>query len=527
MGDVRAGVDGGGEAAGLARHVHPADRHREAELLRGRMLPALLQRVEAGFERIERPRIDVQAAGVEEEVEAGVLPVDRPGNALLGEDVVQHRPKLRPVAVRALADVFRGHALQAGDPGRGADRIGVVGALVADLLEPLGRRRLEVQPLQDRLRPRHRSAGKAAGEDLGEGRQIRGDAVIRLGAAAGDAESGHHLVEDEDDPPLRGDLAQHVDELGPDRQDPEAAAGRLQHDRRDVVPGFEQGAGSVNVVGRGEQDVAGDLFEQPRGRAAVEVVVHPERRVVLPSVEVALEAHQLLLPGAGAREAQRDQVGFRAGGGEPHPLRAGHELLDERSPAHLEVVAGGGMGAERHLALRGPGHLGVAVPEDQGAVPAVVVHVLVAVHVPLVGPEGPLDVDRIGQQPPRIVDDAAREDGARRLGALRRSRGAVAVARHDLRVRGCAVVHGPGSGPNVRSFALTIAVTTSLYGAAVPTSRATTGTMPLMASISEGRFARWSWSTEGRLFGILPPKARACAAGSSNEKRTPFATPAA
>ena len=490
MGDVRVGVDGGGEAAGLAGNIHPADRQREAELLRGRMLAALLQRFEAGFERIERSRIDVDAAGVEEEVEAGVLSVDRPGDTFLGEDVVQRRAKRRPVAVRALADVFRGHALQAGDTGGGADRIGVVGALVADLLEPLGRRRLEVQPLHDRHGPRHRSAGKAAGEDLGEGRQIRGDAVKRLRAAAGDAKAGHHLVEDEEDAPLRGDPAQHVDELGLERQDPEAPAGRLQHDRRDVVPGFEQGAGPFDVFGRGQQDVAGDLFEQPRGRAAVEVVVHPERRVVLPSVEVALQAHQLLLPGAGAREAQGDQVRLRAGGGEAHPLGAGHELLDERSPAYFEVVAGGGMGAERHLALRRPGHFGVAVPEDQGSVPAVVVHVLVAVHVPLAGPEGPFDVDRIRQEPSRVVDDAAGEDGARRPRALRRSGGAVAVARHDLRVRERAGVHGPGSGPAAASFALTTAVTTSLYGAAVPTSRATTGTMPLMASISEGRPAR-------------------------------------
>jgi len=129
-------------------------------------------------------------------------------------------------------------------------------------------------------------------------------------AAAGDAEAGHHLVEDENDASSGGDLAQHVDESGADRQHAEAAAGRLQHDRRNVAARLEQVARALRVVGGGEQHVARDLFEQPRRGAAVEVVVHAERRVVLPPVEVALEAYELLPSGHGAGEAQRHQVGF-------------------------------------------------------------------------------------------------------------------------------------------------------------------------------------------------------------------------
>ena len=218
----------------------------------------------------------------------------------------------------------------------------------------------------------------------------------------------------------------------------------------------------LEVLGGGEQDVARDLFEQPRGRAAVEVIVDAERGVVLPAVEVALEAHQLLLSGAGAREAKRHQVGFGAGGVEPHPFGARHELLHQRAPAHLQVVAGGGVGAELELALGGPGHLRVAVPEDQGAVSAVVVDVLVAVHVPLARPGRPFDVDRIRTHPSRVVHDAAGEDRARCVRTLRRAGGPLAVARDDLRVRERPRVHAPCSSAFARSFALTIAVTTSL-----------------------------------------------------------------
>ena len=120
----------------------PTDIARRS-FLRGRVRSAALQRREPDPERIERMGIDIETVRIEEEVEARVLPVDRPGHALLGEHVVQRRPKPHPVAVRALADILRADPFQACDTGRGAHRIRIVGPLVTDLLEPLRRRRLE------------------------------------------------------------------------------------------------------------------------------------------------------------------------------------------------------------------------------------------------------------------------------------------------------------------------------------------------------------------------------------------------
>lgn len=58
---------------------------------------------------------------------------------------------------------------------------------------------------------------------------------------------------------------------------------------------------------------------------------------------------------------------------------------------------------------------------------------------------------------------------------------------------------------NEASLARTRAAIMSLAGADVPTSRATTGTMPFMASISVRRPARTSSSIDGRVSGIFPP----------------------
>ena len=144
------------------RSTPPIDIARRS-LLRGGVLRAPLQRVEPGLERIERPRIDVRCVGIEKEVEAGVLTVDGPGDALFGQDFVQRRAKLRRrCGSRARTRPRRRPVSRHATPVAAHNGIRVVGALVADLLEPLRFRRLEVQPFQDRDRSRHRPAGKAA-----------------------------------------------------------------------------------------------------------------------------------------------------------------------------------------------------------------------------------------------------------------------------------------------------------------------------------------------------------------------------
>ncbi len=67
------------------------------------------------------------------------------------------------------------------------------------------------------------------------------------------------------------------------------------------------------------------------------------------------------------------------------------------------------------LLLDGRHHVGVGVAQKQGPVTHNVVDELVAVHVPLAGPAGPLDVKGERFEVPRVVGDAA---GERLLGLL-------------------------------------------------------------------------------------------------------------
>ncbi len=84
----------------------------------------------------------------------------------------------------------------------------------------------------------------------------------------------------------------------------------------------------------------------------------------------------------------------------------------------------------------------VVMAQQQRAVPAVVVHVLVAVDIPLVRSLGAIDIYRVGVQVARIVHDAARQHlpGApsERLGLG----GPLAISGDDFRVRVARVRHG-------------------------------------------------------------------------------------
>src|SRR5579883_178760 len=59
------------------------------------------------------------------------------------------------------------------------------------------------------------STRQAAGQDLRHRRQIRRDPVILLAAARRVPETGHNFVEDEDNPPLAGELSDLLEILSP------------------------------------------------------------------------------------------------------------------------------------------------------------------------------------------------------------------------------------------------------------------------------------------------------------------------
>src|SRR5271170_4794063 len=110
------------------------------------------------------------------------------------------------------------------------------------------------------------------------------------------------------------------------------------------------------------------------------------RHVIVPAVEVMLEADQLRLAGKGAGEPHRHQGRLSARGGETHALRRGDELQYPLGPGDLSLVRGAEMGAALDLLLDRLDDLGMAVAEQQRAVAAEIVDVAIAVNIPFPRP---------------------------------------------------------------------------------------------------------------------------------------------
>ena len=155
---------------------------------------------------------------------------------------------------------------------------------------------------------------------------------------------------------------------------------------------------------------------------------------VVPAVEVAGEADHFRLAGEGARQPQGEVRGFRAGTREAHALSARDQPIDELRPPHLQLVRGAPVGAERRLLANGFEHGRVAMAQEEGAVPAEVIDVLVAVDVPLARSGSARGIDRIGQQGAAVVGEAGRNHFARALVKLGRAARARPVLGFDLRV---------------------------------------------------------------------------------------------
>ena len=141
------------------------------------------------------------------------------------------------------------------------------------------------------------------------------------------------------------------------RRHAERAAGRLDQRGRDVAVGGERGAQRVGVARLEQQRVGGDLGEHARRRRAVEMARVARGHVVVPAVEVRLEADDLAPAGERAGEPHRHQRRLGAGRGEAHALGARHQPLDGLGPAHLERVVGAEVGAARERLLHRGGDL--------------------------------------------------------------------------------------------------------------------------------------------------------------------------
>ena len=109
----------------------------------------------------------------------------------------------------------------------------------------------------------------------------------------------------------------------------------------------------------------------------------------------------------------------------------GIRRLHQLGPAHFHLVRGAPVRALRHLGLHRLDHGRMRVAEQQRAVPAEVVDVLVAVDVPLARSRRARRIDRIGQQRAAIVGQPGRDDlaglGVKLRGARVRARYSVSI----------------------------------------------------------------------------------------------------
>jgi len=138
--------------------------------------------------------------------------------------------------------------------------------------------------------------------------------------------------------------------------------------------------------------------------------------------------------GEGARKPQRQVRGLGAGRGEAHAPGARDQALHELGPAHLGFVRGAPVRALRHLLLHRLDHGRMRVAEQQRAMPAEIIDVLVAVDVPLARSRRARRVDRIRQQGAGIVGQPGRNGLAGLFVELRGAGGPGAVLGLDPRI---------------------------------------------------------------------------------------------
>ncbi|MNS42188.1 hypothetical protein D3C72_745610 [compost metagenome] len=108
----------------------------------------------------------------------------------------------------------------------------------------------------------HRHAGP---DDLAEGGQIRVYVVVTLGAAQGDAEAGHHFVQDQQSAELVTDGAQPFQEAGHRRDAVHVARHRLDYDAGDLAAVLGEGfTHRVQIVEHAGQGVLGEISRYAR-----------------------------------------------------------------------------------------------------------------------------------------------------------------------------------------------------------------------------------------------------------------------
>ena len=149
-----------------------------------------------------RPHADAalvrDARLAEAQVEQGGESVAAAGDLHAGHEVVELPPDAGGGPVGVGVRVAGGDQLQRRDPRRRREGIGVERARVGDSADVVPRGVFLVgDHVEDVPPPGDAAARETTSEDLRQRGQVRRHPKARLRAAGGDAEAGHHLVEDE------------------------------------------------------------------------------------------------------------------------------------------------------------------------------------------------------------------------------------------------------------------------------------------------------------------------------------------
>ena len=182
-----------------------------------------------------------------------------------------------------------------------------------------------------RCHPLHQLAAAAVGADrqpaadhLAEGGQVGLDPEQLLGAAEGDAEAGHHLVENEQRAVAVAQLAETFEVPLDRRHQTHVAGDRLDEDAGHLVAvAAEQVLDRQQVVVRGGERVGGHRARHAGRRRHAEgrgAGAGGDQKGVAVAVVAALELDELVAAGGGAGEAQGGHRGLGAGVDQAHHL---------------------------------------------------------------------------------------------------------------------------------------------------------------------------------------------------------------
>ena len=303
-------------------------------------------------------------------------------------------PGLEPRAdpFERLVDTSVAEPAQDGDPGCRGEGVPRQRAGLVDVADG-------GEPLHQPARPAEGGGREAAADDLPEDREVGRHTVELLCAAAGDAETGHHLVEYQQCARRVRERAQRLEEARLGRDAPHVPPNGLDDDRREPLPvALARRSDAGDVVERAHDRVGGDAGRHAGGRGYAErhhTGAGTREEGVDVTVVAAGELDHAVAAGHGPCEPERAHRRFGTRAHEPHHLDGRHSVDD----LGCELDLGLGRRAERRASIDRVvdrrRRLGVRVAEDQRAPGLHPVHVAVAVDVLDDGALAPAHEDRL------------------------------------------------------------------------------------------------------------------------------------